>query len=103
VHLAGPGDDLQQGRADVVVQGVGRRGDLLGRHAQALQAYAVESLGCLGNRAEPMLAHALDDSADLLHRGGHVKLGTGQQAARVPSGTAQVDFSQHAAKSRHWV
>ena len=37
----------------------------------------------------------LDDRADLLDGDGDVELGTGQQAARVPSGAAQVDPVQH--------
>jgi hypothetical protein len=50
-----------------------------------------------------MLPDRLHDRAHRLHGGGYVEGGSGQQAARVGGGAAQVDPVQHTTESRRTV
>jgi hypothetical protein len=100
VDLAGPRDRLEQGGTQRRIEGVDRRRDLLYGHPQGVHAYAVETLRRIYDRPGTMLADRLDNRAHQLHGGGDVEGGTGQQAARVGSGAAQVDPGQHTWKSK---
>ena len=90
------GDKVALGGVDLRVELFSRGRDGLPGHPQALELYAVEAMGRLADRRETMIPDRRHDGTDLLDRHGDVELGTGQQAARVPVGAAQVGPIQHA-------